>query len=147
MAILFRTLHIARPEKTSKRLFKTLFALLLLCSVMALLLAGCSTATSATSTKSNEVHMTMTDFVQHSVTIKKGERLTLINDTFMPHAISNGTWEQGIAKPAREPGVPEVKDVLINGNGQTSIGPFPTSGTFHLYCTMHAGMNLTVIVQ
>ena len=28
-----------------------------------------------------------------------------------------------------------------------TIGPFNTAGTFHLYCTVHQGMNLTVIVQ
>lgn len=126
---------------------KNLFALLVLGSVITFLLVACATTSADTSSAPNQVHMNTTNFVSSSITIKKGERITLFDDTFITHVISDGTWEQGIAKPAREPGIPEVKDVLINGNGQASIGPFPTTGTFHLYCTLHAGMNLTVIVQ
>jgi plastocyanin len=28
-----------------------------------------------------------------------------------------------------------------------AVGPFNTAGTFHLYCSVHLNMNLTVIVQ
>ncbi len=28
-----------------------------------------------------------------------------------------------------------------------AFGPFNVVGTFHIYCTVHPGMNLTVIVQ
>jgi plastocyanin len=27
------------------------------------------------------------------------------------------------------------------------IGPFTTAGVFHLYCTIHQGMSLTIVVQ
>ncbi len=126
---------------------KKLFALLVLGSVIAFLLVACATTSAGTSSAPNQVHMNATNFVSSSITIKKGERITLIDDTLVPHAIANGTWENGTAKPAREPGVPDVKDVQINGNSQASIGPFTAAGTFHLYCTIHSGMNLTVIVQ
>jgi plastocyanin len=126
---------------------KKLFALLVLSSVIAFLLVACATTSADTSSAPNQVHMNATNFVSSSITIKKGERITLIDDTLIPHTIANGTWESGTAKPAREPGVPEVKDVQINGNSQASIGPFTTTGTFHLYCSIHSGMNLTVIVQ
>lgn len=131
----------------SKKLF---VILLLLCSVMTLILAACSanSATSAgTSSAPNQVHMNTTNFVSSSIDIKKGESIALIDDTLIPHTIANGTWENGTAKPAREPGAPEVKDVQINGFSQDTIGPFTTTGTFHLYCTVHSGMNLTVVVQ
>jgi hypothetical protein len=26
-------------------------------------------------------------------------------------------------------------------------GPFTTAGIFHIYCTIHQGMNLTIVVQ
>jgi plastocyanin len=94
------------------------------------------------------VMLVATNFVQNSITIKKGESITLINDDlFGSHTIANGTWENGTAQPARERGVPEARDVNIGGNSSATIGPFTTAGTFKLYCTVHTGMNLTVIVQ
>ena len=123
------------------------FVILALCGVISLLLVACGTADSATSTAGNTVHMNDTHFVQASITVKKGERLTLIDDALTPHIIANGTWENGTAHSAREPGAPEVKDVQINGNGSQTIGPFTIAGTFKFYCTIHSGMNLTVVVQ
>jgi hypothetical protein len=69
------------------------------------------------------------------------------DDSLTPHIIANGTWENGTAKPAGEPGAPEVRDVQINGYSQDAIGPFTTAGTYHFYCTVHPGMNMTVLVQ
>lgn len=126
---------------------RKLCVLLALCGVIALLLAACDIGGSATSTAENPVHMNDTNFVQSSITIKKGERLTLIDDAFTPHIVANGTWEKGTAHAAREPGAPLVKDVQINGTSSQILGPFTTAGTFKLYCTIHSGMSLTVVVQ
>src|SRR5215467_547358 len=128
-------------------MFRKLFVLLALGGVIALLLAACDTASTATSTAGNTVHLNDTKFDQASITIKKGESLTLIDDALTPHIITNGTWENGTTHPAREPGAPQVKDVQINDNSSQTIGPFTTPGTFKLYCTIHTGMNLTVIVH
>src|SRR5207302_1382519 len=43
-------------------------------------------------------------------------------------------------------GAPVVKDRQVNG-GSITIGPFNTAGTFSMYCTVHPGMTLKVIVQ
>ncbi len=86
-------------------------------------------------------------FVPTSITIKKGDKLTLVDDVAVVHVISNGRWDSnGTQRPAIEPGAPAVQ-VQFNGNDQQSIGPFNTTGTFHLYCTIHVNMNLTVVVQ
>ncbi len=29
----------------------------------------------------------------------------------------------------------------------SEIGPFTTAGIYHLYCSIHVGMNLTIVVQ
>lgn len=113
--------------------------------MLTLLLVACGGPDNAAA--ANQVQMNDMRFEQSSITIKKGESITLVATTFTPHTISNGTWDNGQAKPAREPGAPEVKDVQINGNSSSTIGPFTTAGTFKLYCTIHNGMNLTVIVQ
>ena len=128
-------------------MLKKLFIILGLSCIITVLLVACGSASNA-SAGPNPVHMNATNFVQNSITIKKGERITLINDDlFGSHTIANGTWENGTAKPARETGAPEIKDVKIGGNSSATIGPFTTAGTFKLYCTVHAGMNLTVNVQ
>jgi len=95
---------------------------------------------------SGTVHMGDTNFLQSSVTISKGGKVTLIDDASVVHIIQNGSWDNGTAKPAKEAGAPTVQ-VNFQGNDTHDIGPFNTAGTFHVYCTVHPGMNLTITVQ
>jgi plastocyanin len=99
-----------------------------------------------TSGSSTAVHMSYQTFAQLSVTISKGSSITLIDDAAVPHHIANGTWVNNTTQPLKEPNAPTV-DIQFNGNDQQVIGPFATASTYHLYCTIHPGMNLTVIVQ
>ena len=125
-------------------MLKNWYALLGLSCILVLLLAGCG----GSSNGPNPVHMSGMQFNQRSITIKQGESITLINDDLAgTHIIAIGTWVNGTARPAREAGAPEVSNVTIGGNGSATIGPFNTAGTFNLYCPVHVGMNLTVIVQ
>jgi len=92
--------------------------------------------------------MAQTNFTQASLTISKGSSINLINDTAVTHIIANGTWEQTTPKPGAEPGAPAVNNLqFTTANQSHTIGPFTTAGTFHLYCIVHPGMNLTVTVQ
>lgn len=104
---------------------KKLFAILGLCGVLTLILVACGATGTASSSASNQVHMNTTKFVQPAITIKKGERITLIDDTLVPHTIANGTWENGTGKSGAEPGAPQVKKLLICRFGQSTIGPSP----------------------
>jgi plastocyanin len=139
-------------------MFKNKQFLLLLIVVVMLSLAACGggranasapaqRAGQAENTEANTVHMNDTVFLPTQITIQAGESLTLVADTFMPHIISNGTWQNGAPKPAREDGAPEINNVKIDGNSSGQIGPFEQAGTFQLYCTIHPGMNLTVVVE
>jgi plastocyanin len=122
---------------------KLLIALVVL-SLLTMAVVACGSDASSAGT--NEVHMNDTNFVQPSITISKGSSLTLIADTSTTHIIQNGTWDNGAPKPGAENGAPTA-NVTVNGNDRQTIGPFNTAGTFHLYCTVHQNMNLTVIVQ
>ena len=94
------------------------------------------------------VHMGAVNFVQPSITINKGSSLNLIDDVAVLHLISNGSWVNGVAQPATEPGAPTVSNMQFNAAGQSmTVGPFNTAGTYHLYCSVHQNMNLTVIVK
>jgi plastocyanin len=93
------------------------------------------------------VHMSSNNFVQPCVNVAKGSKLTLIDDVQVLHIISNGMWDaSGNAIASKEPGAPTVSNVNISG-GSADIGPFATAGTFHLYCSVHPGMNLVVNVR
>ena len=97
---------------------------------------------------STDVHMGISTFVQPSVTISKGDSINLIDDMAVVHIISNGSWMNGVPQPVTESGAPTVSNLQFNSAGQSQmIGPFNTAGTYHFFCSVHQGMNLTVIVQ
>jgi len=141
-------------------MIKKIIVILLLCSVATMIFVACGstgapngTATSTPTAESttgntsrNEVHMSYQTFNQSSITISKGSSIILIDDVAVPHDITNGTWDNGSAKVLKETGAPAVQ-VQFKGNDRQTIGPFNAAGTFHLYCNIHPGMNLTVIVQ
>ncbi len=45
-----------------------------------------------------------------------------------------------------EPGAPAVNNITVNG-GSLTLGPFNTADVYHVYCTIHKDMNLTIVVQ
>ncbi len=92
------------------------------------------------------VHMGAGSFLQTSVTIPKGSKLLLVDDVAAVHIIANGTWQNGTVAQTSQAGAPSVNNVQVNG-GSIVIGPFTTAGTYYIYCKVHQGMNLTVIVQ
>jgi len=127
-----------------KKLFGAIVVMGLL-TILITLVAACGK--SATASGPNQVHMNESNFEQSSITIKKGQRITLVNDTSEVHIIENGTWDDnGNARAEKEPGAPTV-DTQMSGNTSQEFGPFNTAGTFHLYCTVHPGMKLTIIVR
>jgi plastocyanin len=136
-----------------------LMVLLVILAIGSVLLAACARpgTPSASANKGknsgggggggNMVHMGNTNFLVSTTTIAKGSKLTLVNDAAVPHIIKNGTWAAGAQKLAQEPGAPTV-DLTFSTSGEShDIGPFTTAGTFHLLCTIHVDMNLTVSVK
>ncbi len=115
--------------------------------IAAIVQPGAAPTTSTTSPNGvPTVHMSAATFTQSSVTIAKGSKLLLVDDVAVTHILANGSWQHGKATPAREPGAPNVSNVQVNDTS-TEIGPFTTAGIYHLYCTIHQGMNLTISVQ
>jgi plastocyanin len=127
-------------------MYKKLFIALAVFAAMTLLLASCAIVDTAAVSNGPTVHMGGTDFVQNSITLRKGDMLNLVDDAPSPHVIVNGSWINGTAKPSVENGAPIVNK-SFNGSDSGAVGPFNTAGTFHLYCTIHQNMNLTVIVK
>jgi plastocyanin len=131
------------------------FVLLGLLSALLMACGGGSSSNSSTSGSTDNtsssntatVHMTDNNFAQPGVTISKGSSINLVDDTSVIHIINNGSWVNNTPKPAKESGAPTVNNLQFNGNDSHIVGPFNTVGTYHLYCTVHQNMNLTVIVK
>jgi plastocyanin len=128
---------------------KKLIAIFVALSVVTVLTAAsCGGSGGGGAGAGTGVHMGETTFLQPSVTISKGSSLNLIDDVPVLHIVGNGSWVNNVMKPARESGAPVVNNLQFNAAGQSmAVGPFNTAGTFHLYCSVHLNMNLTVIVQ
>lgn len=123
------------------------FAVLALLATSLVACSGRDSGSTGSTDAPNTVHMNETQFVPNTITIKKGDKVNLVNDVAVVHIIQNGAWDDnGNVKTMTEPGAPRV-NLQFNGNDSNSIGPFTTAGTFHVYCTVHSGMNLTVVVQ
>ncbi|HEX9039147.1 MAG TPA: hypothetical protein VF808_19355 [Ktedonobacterales bacterium] len=104
---------------------------------------GASAAVAGTET----VHLAGAAFSPNIIALHKGDTLTVVDDSPTPHILANGTWSaSNQAQPGAEAGAPTISNVQLNNN-TVVLGPFTTPGTYHIYCTVHPGMNLTVIVQ
>jgi plastocyanin len=135
-----------------KNLLMIFVSLSLLTLAIAACTSGSGTGSSATNAGTENgnytVHLSEQNFVQSAITISKGSSITLVDDAATPHIIANGSWTNGSPQPMQESGMPAVSNLQISGSGSSqTIGPFNTPGTYHLYCTVHPGMDLTVTVQ
>ena len=126
-------------------LVKKMLMILIAGSLLTVLISACSIKEASTAVIPT-VHMGALGFIQNSIILHKGEMLDLVDDTISPHQIENGSWVNGVAKPAIEPGAPRV-DQVFNGYDSDQIGPFSAAGTFHFFCAIHEMMNLTVYVS
>ncbi len=137
------------------RTLTMILAALALCSIF---LAACtrpgtlSTSASSSTTSTNTcpsgttVKTATNSFEQTCITLSKGGTLTIAQDQSSFHIFDYGQWSGTTQQPEKPAGVPTLKDLQLSG-ASVQIGPFTTAGTFHIYCTVHSGMNLEVIVK
>jgi hypothetical protein len=87
--------------------------------------------------------MVTRDFTKDAVTLHRGQRLTLVNDSNAVHVIGPGL-NTSIVSPQR--GNPMTGFHLMQTNAVYTTGRWMTLGTFYLTCSVHLGMNLKVVV-
>ena len=92
------------------------------------------------------VHTLATTFQEACVNVAKGSNLVVVPVAPSFHNLVNGSWVNGNQVPMKESGAPIVNNVQVTSK-TVSIGPFTTAGTYHIFCTVHLNMNLTVIVK
>lgn len=89
------------------------------------------------------VGMVSSDFAKDQVTVHRGDRLTLINNSPVVHVIGPGV-NTHIVSPER--GVPMTGFHLMQTGSEFTTGVWKMTGTFYLTCSVHPGMTLKVVV-
>jgi plastocyanin len=127
-------------------MYKRILFGVLVTALLTVLFAACNIVDASNVASGPQVKMGGADFIQKTITIKKGQTVTLVDASGSPHIIVNGTWQNGTAKAEKEAGAPTVNLNFV-GNDTKATPAFTTAGKFELYCTIHGGMNLTVTVE
>jgi len=142
--------HPGAPAPRNLRLLLTSFATFVVGMMVVSLIVAANPPTSNPNPTTNgepTVHMTATNFAQNVVLVPKGSKLLIVNDGSVEHILQNGAWDaNGTPHTLVEPGAPTLHNIDITG-GSKELGPFTTAGVYHIYCTIHSGMNLTIVVQ
>jgi len=118
--------------------------------VLVALLVAATPQTGAVSAGPNgepTVHMTPSTFAPNVVLAPTGSSLLIVADSSAKHILDYGRWDaSGVAHPLAEPGAPALHDMVMTG-GSMELGPFTAPGVYHIYCTIHQGMNVTIVVE
>ncbi|HEX6551469.1 MAG TPA: plastocyanin/azurin family copper-binding protein [Ktedonobacteraceae bacterium] len=86
-------------------------------------------------------------FSPSSISLTKGEHLTIVDSGAYHHNLSMGRWINGQPVLQNQPGAPSLTNKDVNAAGQTVVlGPFNTAGTFYLMCSLHHNMMLKITV-
>lgn len=91
----------------------------------------------------NTVGMNFMDFSKDVVYLHRGEWLTLVNSSRNIHAVGPGQNGQ-VVSPVR--GEPMTGFHMLETNAAYTTGPWLIPGTYHVTCSVHSMMNLTVVV-
>lgn len=111
------------------------------------LLVACANTPTITSNNPNTVKTEGGSFGVSSITIKKGNTITFVDDP------NNGALHILVigqnAQQETENGAPDFRGasgVRIDVGDSWTTPPWNTAGTYHVACTVHPAMNLTVNV-
>jgi plastocyanin len=152
-----------RESKTMNRKLRRVLGLFLaLFALSSILLASCASQGATVSNgggspptpngggngscATGTVHTLATTFQEACVNVAKGSSLQVVPAAPSFHNLINGSWVNGNQVPMKESGAPTVNNVQVTSS-TVSIGSFITAGTYHILCTVHPNMNLTVIVK
>lgn len=105
--------------------------------------AGASTANKPGAT----VPMVFTEFKPTDFAIKAGQTLTFENENDITHVIVEGAWKagsDGLRTEGKDDGTFSLK---VSKKGDKVEHTFDKPGTYQFFCTIHFGMNGTVVVS
>ena len=125
--------------------------ILFVLAITSVLLAACGNSGNSNAgsqdTKPNTVRTVGSTFAVSSITIKKGSTITFVDDASNPalHILVVGQNGQNQAESGT-PNFGGLAGETIRGGDSWTTAPWNIAGTYHVTCTVHLKMNLTVIV-
>lgn len=132
---------------TKAEFMKKLACVLLALVVLTLVVACGGSPSGPASPAANTVHTVGAQFSPTTITIKKGATITFVDDA------DNGALHILVigqnAQQVNERGAPDLggaSGTRIDVGDTWTTPPWTIAGTFHVACTVHPAMNLTVIV-
>jgi hypothetical protein len=95
----------------------------------------------------NTVALEVGSFSQTSISLAKGQSLTIVDSGSYHHNLSMGQWLNGQPVLQNQPGAPTLRNKDVNTSGASVVvGPFTIAGTFYLMCSLHHNMQLKITV-
>jgi plastocyanin len=127
---------------------KKFVVIILFAMILTLIIACGGTSTSTSSNNSNTVKLVGTNFGVSSISISKGSTITFVEDpnNGALHILVVGQNGQQYS----ENGAPDLGGSAgqrIDVGDSWTTPSWNTAGTYHVTCTVHPLMNLTVIVK
>jgi plastocyanin len=92
------------------------------------------------------VAIPLLSFTPDKVTIKAGQTVTWTNGNDISHVLVEGTYKvssDGLRSSQTDDGTFSLK---VAKKGDVVAHTYPKAGTFTYYCSIHKGMNATVVV-
>ncbi len=119
---------------------------------VALLVAGCgSSSTPSSSTgpvaAGASVNTALLAFAPATAHIKKGQTVTWIGGDNITHVLVEGTYQVGSDGLRTSQTDDKAFHLNLNKKGQRVSHVYDIAGTFTYYCSIHHGMNGTVVVS
>jgi plastocyanin len=134
--------------KGSMTAMKKFTLFITLAMVLTLVIACSGTSTTATSNNPNTVKLEGGTFATSSIAISKGSTITFLDDS------NNGALHILVigqnGQQESEQGAPDfggLSGLRIDVGNTLTTPPWNTAGTYHVACTVHPAMNLTVTVK
>jgi plastocyanin len=106
---------------------------------------GTANTTTVASDGAIIVHLGESSFSASAITVPQGGKIQFVADSSITHILTYGDWSGNHPQPSTPANVPALNNREISG-GSFELGPFATAGTYHIMCTVHPGMMLTVTV-
>lgn len=104
-------------------------------------------ASSAAAKPGAEVPMVFTEFKPTDFAIKAGETLTFVNENPIAHTIVGGSWTAGPDGLRTSEKADGSYSLDVAKKGDRVEHTFTMPGTYQFFCTIHFGMNGTVVVS
>lgn len=105
------------------------------------------TAGSGAKADGPSVNTALLAFDPQMVNIKKGQTVTWVGGDNITHVLVEGTYTVGGDKLRTEQTDDKAFHLDLSKKGQTVSHTYTTAGTFTYYCSIHKGMNGTVVVS